>query len=1489
MTDFNPEEFLKQHPTPSKLRLLKKKELRELAVHLDIEVGDGSLKEEILAIVLQELRKLKTMMNEDNESGSELKQEKNRIDKEDNETEMSKLELQVRLKELDLAMEREKKEMQIEIETERTKQTVEIERTKQLGLKLEFESKCKSQDDKSSEITKAFNALPKFDEQDVDGYFSHFERTALVMEWPKDSWAKLVQKGFVGKARDAWAALPARSLLEYNVVKEAVLKAYEMVPEAYRQKFRSLRYTPGQQCVDLAKEKRTLLKRWSSACQVKSQNDLEEIILIEEFKNSIPFEVKLFLDQNDIKTLTSAATKADEYLLTKKLGTNQNSTDTRYKGPAGYTSSQPSQTGGPVVESASRSSRAGGPVVYCYRCSKPGHIGKNCPSNRPSHSGPIAAVQGIETDPFEPFLSWGRVSFEGSEEIPVHMLRDTGAAQTLLLSDILQTNGEETFDSFTSIKGVAGEWKRIPLKLISLHSELASGQFWVGIVDHIPIPGVSMLLGNDVAGNKVVPTPIMTNAPIRVDEEEQSDLFPQCAVTRAQVQNKTKEVDQTNSDASKIFHSLPNIDRENFIACQNNDDDLKGVRHRAVDDESALDRGTGYYYKHGVLMRRWRPREAQADESWKQVNQIVVPRQFRDVILDLAHNSPMYGHLGVKKTLNTLWQDFYWPSITRDVAAKCRSCHVCQMVGKPNQPIPKAPLHPIPIVHEPFSRIMLDCVGPLPKTKSGCEYLLTIMCMSSRFPEAIPLRNIKSQNIIKALTKFFTTFGLPKVIQTDQGSNFTSTTFKQVIKTLGIEHITSTAYHPQSQGALERYHQTLKSMMKKYCIECEKQWDEGIHMLLFASRNAVSESLGFSPFELVFGHNVRGPLTVLSEHLVEDDRVVNLLTYVMDFKERLSQAVKLAHENLESSQQNMKTWYDKKARSRSFNVGEKVLVLLPKQGQPLAAAFMGPYTISKRIDDLNYIIDTPDRRKGKQQCHINMLKKYVDDDSHECSTDELQKQVLVAANETNPDNFTGEDLDRCDITGSQITNDVLMDSLSHLGEGERTDIVALIQTFPTVFTQSPGRTNMVEHEIKMLENKPIKQSPYRMSPKKQEWIEQEITKMLEHDIIEPSSSEWSSPVVLVPKANGYRLCVDFRKVNAISQGDGFPIPRVDDCIDRVGNAKFISKFDLQKGYWQMPLAENSKHVTAFSTANNHYQFKVVPFGLKGAPASFQRLMNRVTRGLKSCVVYVDDCVIYSDDWQMHVVRVKEFLQRLEQAGLTLNVEKCSFGQATVMYLGHEVGLGKVAPLRANVESILRFPVPTNKKQLRRFLGLAGFYRKFCRNFSSLTNPLTRLLQAKAEFKWSVQCQEVFNHLKDILSQEPVLKGPDFDLPFTIAVDACDTGIGGVLLQMGTEDVLHPCAYFSRGLKQHQRNYATIEKEALALILSLDHFRVYIECSKWPVQILTDHNPLTFITKMKDRNQRLLRWAIFLQELNVEIHHIAGKKNIIADTLSRTSL
>ena len=399
-------------------------------------------------------------------------------------------------------------------------------------------------------------------------------------------------------------------------------------------------------------------------------------------------------------------------------------------------------------------------------------------------------------------------------------------------------------------------------------------------------------------------------------------------------------------------------------------------------------------------------------------------------------------------------------------------------------------------------------------------------------------------------------------------------------------------------------------------------------------------------------------------------------------------------------------------------------------------------------------------------------------------------------------------------------------------------------------------------------------------------MESEIQYMLENGIAEPSSSSWASPCLLVEKSDkSPRFCTDYRKVNAVSKPDAYPLPRMEDCIDQVGAARFVSKFDLLKGYWQIPLTDRAKEISAFITPSGLFSYTVMSFGLRNAPATFQRLMNRVVSGLEGCAVYLDDVVVYSNTWEQHLDRISDLFVRLSDARLTVNLAKCEFAKATVVYLGKVVGQGRVCAVQAKVSAVERYPAPTTKKELQRFLGLVGYYRSFCKNFSTVVAPLTNLLKGNTRFVWSIVCQKAFENVKSVLCSSPVLAAPQMDRPFELQVDASDVGAGAVLSQRDGSDVDRPVSFYSKKFNAFQLNYSVIEKETLALVWALQHFDVYVGSST-PLVVHTDHNPLTFLQSVHCPNRRLMRWMLYLQSYCLEIRHIKGSENVVADALSR---
>ena len=1082
----------------------------------------------------------------------------------------------------------------------------------------------------------------------------------------------------------------------------------------------------------------------------------------------------------------------------------------------------------------------------------------------------------------------------------ITILRDTGAAQSLILSQSLPDNYVLNRQEFILLGGFPNTVSSYPLETFFLDSPDVSGTVKLAVVDSLPVPEIDMIIANDIAVGKPELYPILTLTSLDNENNQviyNGDLIDASIGVITRSRARELNLDEVNLDLDildgQMTDTMTSRDQGIMKILGNGDidwhvDSFKAAQEAEfgnVTEEEVDNFDKPTFAKQGGLLYRF-SRAVDAPAEMVEVRkQLVIPDKYRSQLMLLAHENNLSGHLGVSKTFKKVAESFYWPQMRQDVKRHVLSCKVCQLVGKPNQKVPKAPLIPIPSVGEPFTEVIIDVVGPLPRTRGGNEYLLTIIDRMSRYPEAIPLRRVKSEKIVEALVGFFTKFGIPKVLQSDCGTNFTSRYFKKKMEELGVKHITSSPYHPESQGQVERFHQTLKSVLKKFCLESGNDWDKEVPYALFSIRSMPGETLGFSPFQLIFGHCVRGPLDVVREHWEGDAPEINVLEYITNFQGKMHRAWEFARKNLLKSQNIMKTNYDIGTKKRTFNPGDKVLVLLPLPGNPLKASFSGPWKVLKKVNEVNYIIETPNRRRNTQLCHINMLKPFIS----RFLDSEPDPVTIVSI----PDSCIDVEVKNSvsvEPTSLKSNSDIL-DNLKlkfqHLDAGKASSLISLIHEYKDLFKDSPGRTNVLQHDVDVGDARPIKQSPYRLNPQKREIVNQEVQYMLDHDLIEHSFSPWSSPVVLVKKEGGqHRLCFDYRKVNEVSKTDCFPLPRVEDCIDRVGSAKFISKFDLLKGYWQVGLTPKARGISAFVTGDGLFECKVMPFGMKNAAATFQRLMNFITRNLEGCVVYIDDLIIYSNDWETHLQRIRALFNVLLEAGLVINLSKSDFAQAKVIYLGHEIGLGRVAPKQANVQAISEFPSPSNRRGVRRFLGMVGYYRKFIKNFADIAHPLTNLLKKDVGFLWSEECQVAFEKLKAALVTYPLLRSPDFSLPFSLATDASDTGIGAVLLQAGENGNSHPVAYFSRKLSSAERRYSTIEKEALALVNSIKHFEIYLSSSFKPIMVYTDHNPLVFIQKCKNTNQRVLRWSLMLQEYDLDVRHVSGKSNVVPDVLSR---
>ena len=435
--------------------------------------------------------------------------------------------------------------------------------------------------------------------------------------------------------------------------------------------------------------------------------------------------------------------------------------------------------------------------------------------------------------------------------------------------------------------------------------------------------------------------------------------------------------------------------------------------------------------------------------------------------------------------------------------------------------------------------------------------------------------------------------------------------------------------------------------------------------------------------------------------------------------------------------------------------------------------------------------------------------------------------------------------------------------------------------------QDLGRTTLVQHTILTGDQVPIKQRPYRTSPENRKEIDRQVQEMCDLNIAQPSASSWSSPVVLVKKKNGeMRFCVDYRKVNAVTRKDSFPLPLISEVLDSLCGTQYFTTLDLKSGYWQIPLDPATKDKSAFVTHNGLYEFQVLPFGLTNSPASFQRLMGHILRGLeyKSALIYIDDVIIFSKSANDHLKHIEEVFSRLRDANLKLNPKKCEFAKQELEYLGHLVTPSGIKPCLSKIKAVQEFPVPKNFKELKSFLGLANYYRRFIKNFAQIAHPLNHLTKKSVKFEWSPECQEAFHTLKSALTTAPILVYPDFTREFHLFVDASSTGIGMALAQITDDGLERAIAYNGRNFTQAEQNYSTTERECLALIEGIRKFQPYLHGRKFTVH--TDHNALQWLMNITSPVGRLARWALLLQQYNFDVVYRPGKTHGNADGLSR---
>ncbi|XP_033761504.1 uncharacterized protein LOC117343268 [Pecten maximus] len=564
------------------------------------------------------------------------------------------------------------------------------------------------------------------------------------------------------------------------------------------------------------------------------------------------------------------------------------------------------------------------------------------------------------------------------------------------------------------------------------------------------------------------------------------------------------------------------------------------------------------------------------------------------------------------------------------------------------------------------------------------------------------------------------------------------------------------------------------------------------------------------------------------------------------------------------------------------------------------------------LEHYNGILHVAKKKLQTSKGQVTLVKL---DDVRECACIRVKETIRIPPEselviEARLEGETGSDL-ACILPGKFSTDHQLLVAHSLLEQGkaelpehlkplvERSSVgldeeqadalTKLIAEFQDIFVDTSGKlgqTDLTAHRIDTERAKSIKIPPRRVPLAKKEVIEAELEKMLGAGVIEPSDSPWSAPICLVTKKDGScRFCIDFRGINAVTRKDAYPLPRIDDTLDTLAGARWFCTLDMASGYWQIKMDEADKHKTAFSTHLGLFEFNVMPFGLANAAATFERLMEMVLKGLnwKKCLCYLDDVVVFGTDFKTTLQNLELVFQRFRQANLKLKPKKCELFRKEIVYLGHIVSEEGIRCDPTKTSAFKEWNRPHSATEVRSFLGLVGYYRKFIDSFAHIANPLMKLLKKNVKFHWDTKCEEAFNKLKGSLLTAPVLSFPTREDRFILDTDASATGIGAILVQLqnGEEKVI---CYAAKTLNGAQRNYCTTKRELLAVVTFVRHFKYYLTGRRFTIR--TDHAPLVWLKNVKEPEGILARWISILETFDFEIMYRAGTQHRNADAMSR---
>ena len=834
--------------------------------------------------------------------------------------------------------------------------------------------------------------LPYFEDSkdDIESYLFRFEKHALSLNWPHRDWATALSALLKGKALTYYRELPVDKSANYDSLKDHLLKRFQCTEEGFRAMFRSSKPEAQENICTYAFKCNRLLERWLDLANVSNFDKLKDLMLREQFLASVSTPLCTFLKEkkhSSFKAMIEDAEKFQEAHPNQNLGasakanpllahsfvqtgqnqsaSNSSFSHTNHTGRGGFHNQRGGQFSGSQRGGQSHrgsffqqrggsqskfQKRGGGQNAHnadskskaCYFCASDTHMGQNCPL-LPSLQDLLrknTKTSLVGLSPKDDIPEQIQTCEGSCNGIPVEIMLDSGCTtvgvKRSLISEDQLTGQVQRCQQFD------GSIVELPLAMVSLDCKFYSGSVEACVIDN---PVCDVILG-------------------KIQGSTFHCVQTQAVQTRAQAKEANKPFRPLlTSKTPKL-----NIAANDCATAQKADDSLKNLFGKISSPGKKIgDQIESFVVRDGLLYRRL-VNMATNQTVW----QLCVPKPLRESVLIAAHDSIFGGHMAFKSTLKRIYPFFFWPGYSKDVKAYCRSCSVCQKTF-PKGRVPPAPLQEQPLVDIPFSRVAIDLVGPItPTSARGHRWILTLVDVATRYPDAVPMKSITTEAVAESLVEMFSRVGIPDEILSDRGSQFTSDVMREVCRLLSVSQLHSAPYHPQCNGMVERFNGTLKNMLKRLMTDKPSDWDRYISAALFAYREIPQESTGFSPFECLFGRTVKGPSQLLYDQWTQksvnaEEQTVS--EYVQNLATMMQDRVKEAQDAVQNSSRRSRKRQKAKAKIRSFEPGEKVLVLLPQNHNKMLLKWFGPYKILKKVREHDYLVET-DRSPKDLPCEF---------------------------------------------------------------------------------------------------------------------------------------------------------------------------------------------------------------------------------------------------------------------------------------------------------------------------------------------------------------------------------------------------------------------------------------------------------------------------------------------------------------------------------------